>query len=298
MLNIIHVWFYIKKNRKAPITEKLLKDIFRKTTLRLTFHHQKIARCCLINSHQRMSTTFLSVSRLLMPPFFMNMLVANYPSDEGTDLFEEPSLPPAKQVEAKTKDAGMPRVVQVLLAAGILLKLIILVLAFTMRGKDRGEDPSNDDAADDAAVAIANASFVLFSFPSFDATTPRIQTLIQILRQHNISEDLMRDSTTPHFVALEWLAYADKSNLDLDKTPVSIILERFVVVLMYFATSGWDWDAPLHFLRSSSVCKWFDHMEDKGIVCDRNKTTVVEISIGEYSISNLAAFPFHDFQSN
>jgi hypothetical protein len=66
----------------------------------------------------------------------------------------------------------------------------------------------------------------------------------------------LRDDSSPQFRALHWLADDDPAVLDLYSTPIRILVERYVLVVLYFATLGENWVSQLNFLSVSSVCEW------------------------------------------
>eukprot|EP00540_Astrosyne_radiata_P017154 CAMPEP_0116869948 /NCGR_PEP_ID=MMETSP0418-20121206/28033_1 /TAXON_ID=1158023 /ORGANISM="Astrosyne radiata, Strain 13vi08-1A" /LENGTH=637 /DNA_ID=CAMNT_0004506081 /DNA_START=48 /DNA_END=1960 /DNA_ORIENTATION=- len=69
--------------------------------------------------------------------------------------------------------------------------------------------------------------------------------------------------------ALNWMAAVDPMNLDVATAPPEILVnERYVVVLLYFATNGNNWiRTDLNFLSGSSVCSWHNS-QDRGVTCD------------------------------
>ena len=62
---------------------------------------------------------------------------------------------------------------------------------------------------------------------------------------------------TPHMIqALEWMAFEDPLKYHLITTSSKILAERYVIVLLYLATSGTKWLAQSKFLTNVSVCDW------------------------------------------
>lgn len=64
-------------------------------------------------------------------------------------------------------------------------------------------------------------------------------------------------------------------------TMPNILLERFLLAAMYFATNGPNWKyeweeerstLSVNFLKNTSVCEWVgeDYMDDQGVFCDEN----------------------------
>ena len=71
-------------------------------------------------------------------------------------------------------------------------------------------------------------------------------------------EDILTNETTPQYLAINWLAYEDTSGIQLDETNANILIERYVVSLLYFAMGGYDdaWQFDYDFLLNTSVCDW------------------------------------------
>ena len=94
-------------------------------------------------------------------------------------------------------------------------------------------------------------------FPSSNPTTTCHDILHQILLESEVSgPEALGDDSSPEAQALRWIAYEDLVVLDLDSMPIVILVERYVIVLLYFATLGTDWRNQQNFLASSSVCEW------------------------------------------
>jgi hypothetical protein len=88
--------------------------------------------------------------------------------------------------------------------------------------------------------------------------------LAKILVQNEVADaEALQDDSTPQFLALRWLAHNDTMVLDLDSTPTVILVERYVLAVLYFATSTEGGLNGQNFLLSaSSVCEW------KGVFCN------------------------------
>ena len=88
----------------------------------------------------------------------------------------------------------------------------------------------------------------------------------------------MINTSTPQNKAVEWLAYRDPAGLDLDNTLASNLRERYIVALLYFATSGDEWSKRLNFLSNFSVCDWNDG--DIGVFCIDPQTNLTDVAAG------------------
>jgi len=69
-------------------------------------------------------------------------------------------------------------------------------------------------------------------------------------------EDLLHfeDPILPQSMALEWL-HDDPITLKPDRT-TRTVLERYVLAVLYFSTSGATWDFPHPYLTDAHVCDW------------------------------------------
>jgi hypothetical protein len=114
-----------------------------------------------------------------------------------------------------------------------------------------------------------------------DDDNTRFEVLVELFRDKHVSEEkVLRDKRTPQHAALNWLANGDDAMLDLDTTPDDILIERFVVVLLYVTTTGWAWSHPMRFLRETGVCDWYSGRNDRGILCNEDQSSITEINMG------------------
>jgi hypothetical protein len=91
-----------------------------------------------------------------------------------------------------------------------------------------------------------------------------LDCLTKLLLQNEVSDaEALQDDSSPQFLALRWLANNDPAVLDLNSTPTVILVERYVLAMLYFATSAED---RLNGLKS--VCEW------RGVVCNGDDLVV------------------------
>jgi hypothetical protein len=105
--------------------------------------------------------------------------------------------------------------------------------------------------------------------------------------------DVLLNETTPQFAALKWLTKDIESNTTTSSISASsrmdvstMLLERYSVVLLYFATDGATWLNSLDFLsHKTSVCQWRSLQssgEDAlGIHCGSDGS-VIKVKLGTY----------------
>jgi hypothetical protein len=101
-----------------------------------------------------------------------------------------------------------------------------------------------------------------------DRKIPFAKALSVLLAEADLDGMALSSPGTPQYQALDWLANEDPANLDFVLVPPDMLLERFIMALLYFSTAGETWNDSSGFLNASSVCSWHG-----AIVCD---PTVVE----------------------
>jgi hypothetical protein len=103
------------------------------------------------------------------------------------------------------------------------------------------------------------------------ACTSRECLLGEILLQNEVSgAEALLDDSSPQFRALRWLANDDPMVLDMDSSPT--LVERYIVAVLYFATSGEGWEDQRNFLSAIAVCEWNNDLI--GTVCNEDDLVV------------------------
>ena len=100
-----------------------------------------------------------------------------------------------------------------------------------------------------------------------------------------ISGDAILNESTPQFEAFQWMTYEDSAVLlgINSNTPSAVLIDRFVISLLFFATGGPDWFDKMNFLTNSSVCDWHSQQSkncEYGVFCN-SAGSVVRLSIGK-----------------
>jgi len=73
---------------------------------------------------------------------------------------------------------------------------------------------------------------------------------------------LLEAKHTDQFKAFMWMTSIDPSPLEVDTTPHSIILQKYIMALMYISTNGREWKNQYSYLTEASVCDW------EGLACN------------------------------
>jgi hypothetical protein len=84
----------------------------------------------------------------------------------------------------------------------------------------------------------------------------RKEILLLLLQNEVSAAEALQDESSPQFQALRWLATEDTAVLDLESTSPVILVERYVIAVLYFATNGEGWVNQCNFLSPASVCAW------------------------------------------
>jgi len=126
-----------------------------------------------------------------------------------------------------------------------------------------------------------------------------------ILREHLSSLDvsaieLLRDPSTPQYKAMDWIANHDKSTLTEDyfamlkkraETRLSsesgtdnTYIQRYILVVLYFATNGQYWSKDTLFLSENHECNWRDVNDPlfTFIKCKDKTKRIEEIQLRKY----------------
>ena len=84
----------------------------------------------------------------------------------------------------------------------------------------------------------------------------------QILQWNISDEATIFDPTSAQYQALDWLVHVDPARFNVRDTELSILMERYVLAVLYYSTNGPEWTYQEGYLGELSVCSWH------GIHCD------------------------------
>ena len=74
-----------------------------------------------------------------------------------------------------------------------------------------------------------------------------------------MAQNLWNDST-PQGKAIWWLAEED--GLEVDPEDSEVLVQRYALAVIYYATGGQTWIDKAHFLSNMSVCHWNEDDKD------------------------------------
>jgi Leucine-rich repeat (LRR) protein len=93
-----------------------------------------------------------------------------------------------------------------------------------------------------------------------------------------VSGEQLKDTSSPQFQALIWLANDDAANMTIGVDREIAIKTRYVAAVLYYAFQGDSWHDKYNFLSEKSTCEWnrnlFDGLEPPGISCGTDGTIV------------------------
>jgi hypothetical protein len=185
-----------------------------------------------------------------------------------------------KEAAAQEKWSKKTKVALLICIALVLVAIVIgVVVSLTSNSNEGGDDNKlSTPPASEQPTTVPN---ILAPTP---APTPAPTTLTavifafyrELLEDVSSPEDL-RDPNTPQYAALEWLATKDPMGSDVEEIPMPTLVERYLVVLLYYSTNGENWRSQRNFLSASSVCEWNDGIDIDNTValgCGGDASTV------------------------
>jgi hypothetical protein len=117
----------------------------------------------------------------------------------------------------------------------------------------------------------------------------RLATLSNLLVDYSISIQALQDPSSPQYKALDWMANIDSTDVQ-DRLSDGELVERFVLVLFYFATGGENWADQYLFLSPSlTSCLWnknTDFIILKGSVGCNDEGSVVLLDLRKFPNSS------------
>jgi hypothetical protein len=89
-----------------------------------------------------------------------------------------------------------------------------------------------------------------------------------------ISGELLNDTTSPQFQALNWLANNDAANMTIGVDSEAAIKTRYVAAVLYYAFGGDNWTNNYKFLSDRETCSWNQRFgsDYHGINCSSDGT--------------------------
>jgi hypothetical protein len=148
----------------------------------------------------------------------------------------------------KRKICGVPLTRKVTLPILILFLMSIFIIGVVFGAKE-GKPKSGGSSGVDSTGTLTNTH------------TIRYEQALAIIEP--LVGTVLNDQTSPQHQALDWLANVDPAELNFEDIDLDEVLQRYVLVVIYFATGGERWDYDYNFLSLYSVCEWNMQIETK-----------------------------------
>jgi hypothetical protein len=98
-------------------------------------------------------------------------------------------------------------------------------------------------------------------------------------------EEALMDESSPQYKTLHWMVHDDPTNMMMmmvgnanqssSPSTLMMILERYIMALLYFSTDGSNWVSSYDFLGNDSICEW------GGTIRCNEERAAVGISMGK-----------------
>lgn len=176
---------------------------------------------------------------------------------------------------------------------GVILCVLLSAIAGGVAGgvlwlsSDNGTSDSNDANTGGGPTDVSMASLAPSTAPTATPTQPLADRRWDYLLEEigptilpaDATEtgldpaDYFADTTTPQYEALRWMAALDLE-YDVFDTPSQMLVERYVLAVLYYSTDGpTGWTQSLNFVTSGlAVCDWNNEGEETGTGAGGNLT--------------------------
>lgn len=115
----------------------------------------------------------------------------------------------------------------------------------------------------------------------YRSQSPKFQQFADTLLDKNISTcETVLTNNTPQSEALLWLV--EEGGEGPATEDEDLMIQRYALAVLYFATSGADWFDMLGFLSATSVCDWQNANTTTGVTACNENGFVTELQLGEF----------------
>ena len=84
---------------------------------------------------------------------------------------------------------------------------------------------------------------------------PRMESLLALIEP--LAGTSVKSVGTPQYQAIDWLVNSDPLQLDFESRNLDVVLDRYVMATVYFATGGEkNWTNKYNFMSKQNVCLW------------------------------------------
>jgi len=114
----------------------------------------------------------------------------------------------------------------------------------------------------------------------------RLATSSNFFLDYGISIKALQDPSTPQYAALDWMANIDSTDLQNALSDEALV-ERFVLVLLYYTTGGANWsDQTLFLTPSLDICSWNTGSLFQGVSECNDEGSVVQLPLCKFRNSS------------
>jgi hypothetical protein len=158
------------------------------------------------------------------------------------------------------------RLLYIIVPLLVVILIIGLAVGLTTRNKSNSSNDNLQSGGSSAPVA------------------DRLTSTINFLREAGITDAQSFDNqASPQYKAAVWIANYDPLQLSL--TLQSTVLQRYVLVVIYYAFNGEQWGGALGWLQGDSECSWSVTIDGifEGAVCD-SEGALTDLYIGKNEV--------------
>jgi hypothetical protein len=198
------------------------------------------------------------------------------------------TIPRAEPVESETvppEENSTTRTILWIIVFVLVLVLIAIAIAVGVVLSSREKEPT----ALASSTAPPSGLLSVTTSPTVSPThSERFIAIRDVL--YGVSGDALLDESSSQYQAFQWIVFEDGMQATVSSQLISILVERYIFALLYFATNGPLWKSQYGFLTSSSVCDWNEYSyEEFGILCS-DDGNVDRIYLGRYWLMHLCVY--------
>jgi hypothetical protein len=118
----------------------------------------------------------------------------------------------------------------------------------------------------------------------YEAYKSNLISALNYLYDYNDNDDdetyvAATSSTSPQGMALSWMV---RQHFDVASTLPEVLVERYALATIYYASGGEEWANQYHFLSDSlHVCDWHGFQGISGVSCDEETSKVTSLTLSK-----------------
>jgi hypothetical protein len=136
----------------------------------------------------------------------------------------------------------------------LLTALIVTSVALTAQKSRPEKEESNSFTPEDPSTTTPNPSPSADTNRSFDSIATFLRTFTSVDDQNFL------DTSKPQYQAISWMADIDTFDYTIPESSqvdgYFDFIQRYALVVLFYATNGDQWDDSSYFLQSTHACKW------------------------------------------